>query len=145
MNSESETLIKEVHKAASSGLEAIETVLPKIKKPQLKKDIEHQGVCYQELIARCEKQLQKSDALPEKNPTLQKAVMWGAIQLNTLADASTSHMAEMMINGTNMGIVEMTRHLNSAQNADSAARKLAEDFLHGEQLHLNNLKQYLRT
>lgn len=71
--------------------------------------------------------------------------MWGAIQLNTLADASTSHMAEMMINGTNMGIVEMTRQLNSAQNADFAAKKLAEDFLHGEQAHLNKLKQYLRA
>ena len=69
----------------------------------------------------------------------------GFVRLNTLADASTSHMAEMMINGTNMGIVEMTRQLNSAQNADPAARKLAEDFLHGEQLHLNHLKQYLRA
>ncbi len=144
MSYQNEELVKEIHKAASSGLEAIETVLPKVKKPSLKKEIEQQGVCYQNFITRSESLLKKAGALPEKNPPMQKAIMWGAIQLNTLADASSEHIAEMMINGSNMGIIEMTKQLNQHPDADAGARRLAEDFLAGEERHIDMLKQHLR-
>ena len=144
MNRQNTELLRQVHKAASSGLEAIETVLPKVKTPSLKEKIEAQGVSYQKLISRSEAMLRQENAMPEKSPVLQKAVMWGAIQMNTLADASPEHVAELMINGSNMSIVEMTKQLNSAPEADSGARCLAEEYLRGEQRHLDEMKPYLR-
>ena len=143
MSMQSDLLTKEVHKAAQSGLEAVETILPKVTKPSLKKEIENQGVAYQKLIARSEKILQQSGSLPEKNPPIQKAVMWGAIQLNTLADASPEHVAEMMINGSNMGIVEMSKQVNRYEFADHKSLKLAADFIEGEQRHIEQMKEYL--
>ena len=100
-------------------------------------------MAYQKLIARSEKILQQSGSLPEKNPPIQKAVMWGAIQLNTLADASPEHVAEMMINGSNMGIVEMSKQVNRYEFADHKSLKLAADFIEGEQRHIEQLKEYL--
>lgn len=143
MSQQNEDLIREIHKAASSGLEAIETILPKIQHPQLRREVECQGSQYKHLISRSEEMLQKFQALPEKSPPLQRAVMWGAIQMNTLADASSEHMAEIMINGSNMGIVEMTKQLNRFEEADAGAKRLAEEFIRGEQRHIEELKQYL--
>lgn len=144
MHQDNEALLKEIHKAAASGLGAIETVLPKVRDSSLKNHIEEQGVCYQQLLTRSEKLLQKAGALPEKNPPLQKAMMWGAIQMETLADASSEHIAEMMINGSTMGVVEMTKQLHRLPEASSSARHLAEDFLSGEQRHIDRMKEHLR-
>lgn len=143
MSQQNEDLIREIHKAATSGLEAVETILPKIQRLQLRREVERQGSQYKHLISRSEEMLQKSQALPEKSPPLQRAVMWGAIQMNTLADASSEHMAEIMINGSNMGIVEMTKQLNRFQEADAGAKWLAEEFIRGEQRHIEELKHYL--
>ena len=70
--------------------------------------------------------------------------MWGAIQMETLADASSEHIAEMMINGSTMGVVEMTKQLHRLPEASSGARHLAEDFLSGEQRHIDRMKEHLR-
>lgn len=143
MSNQNDELIREIHKAASSGLEAIETILPKINGSQLRREAERQGSHYKHLITRSEEMLQKAQALPDKSPVLQKAVMWGAIQMNTLADASSEHIAEILINGSNMGIVEMTKQMNRLPDADAGAKRLAEEFLRGEQRHIEELKSYL--
>ena len=63
--------------------------------------------------------------------------------MNTLADASSEHIAEILINGSNMGIVEMTKQMNRLPDADAGAKRLAEEFLRGEQRHIEELKSYL--
>ena len=143
MHQDNEALLKEIHKAAASGLGAIETVLPKVRDSSLKNHIEEQGVCYQQLLTRSEKLLQKAGALPEKNPPLQKAMMWGAIQMETLADASSEHIAEMMIQGTTMGIVKTIRHLNDYQGDDGDARRLGERLLDTQEQNVERMKAYL--
>jgi hypothetical protein len=44
--------------------------------------------------------------LKEPNP-IKKAVMWGSIKMSTLTDNSRSHIAEMMVQGTVMGITAL--------------------------------------
>ena len=55
----------------------------------------------------------------------------------------TPHIAEMMINGTTMGIVDMTKKLNQLDEADAGAKKLAEEFIRGQQKSIEVLKQHL--
>ncbi len=56
---------------------------------------------------------------------------------------NTSHIAEMMINGTTMGIIDMTKRLNELDDADAGAKKLAEDYIVNEQQNIENLKKHL--
>ena len=67
------------------------------------------------------------------------------VAINTMLDESGSHIAEMMIEGSNMGITELTKLLNDQRmhgDAKEAAR-LAEDVVHFEERNLEMLKQYL--
>ena len=48
-----------------------------------------------------------------------------------------------MINGTTMGIVDMTKKLNQLDEADAGAKKLAEEFIRGQQKSIEVLKQHL--
>ena len=44
--------------------------------------------------------------LKEPNP-MKKAMMWGSIKMNTLTDNSRSHIADMMVQGTVMGVTSL--------------------------------------
>lgn len=53
------------------------------------------------------------------------------------------HIAEIMINGTTMGIIDMTKKLNQLDYADAGAKQLAEDYLTNEQQNIEIMKKHL--
>ena len=55
---------------------------------------------------------------------MQKAFMFTSIKMNTLTDDSKSHVAELMIKGTVMGITELTELKNG--NKDCLSEKTNE-------------------
>ena len=80
--------------------------------------------------------------LKEPNP-VKKAMMWGSIQMSTLKDNSRAHVAEMMTQGTVMGITALTRSINENAEQDERVKDLAEELLHLEQDYEKKLKNYL--
>jgi hypothetical protein len=63
--------------------------------------------------------------------------------MNTLTDSSTTHIAEMMIEGSTMGITDITKILNHLDHADAGAKELAEEYLDCERKHIASMKKYL--
>ena len=43
--------------------------------------------------------------------------------MNTLLDSSEQHIAEMMINGTTMGIIDMTKKLNELEQPKAKEKR----------------------
>ena len=60
-----------------------------------------------------------------------------------MMDASTGHIAEMMIDGSNMGITDTTKLLNNYDTRDSDAVRLARDVVRFEEHNLETMKRYL--
>ena len=58
-----------------------------------------------------------------------KAGMWLGLQAETLTDRSDAHIAEIVIQGATMGVIEMTKALNNYGDADPRARGIASDFV----------------
>ena len=86
-------------------------------------------------------------------------MLWLALQGNTLCNRETSHLAEMMIQGSNMGIVSLTKALNSfapltqadaQQDAapptqpEQQALDLARATIQAEEDNITRLKVYLQ-
>lgn len=65
------------------------------------------------------------------------------VKMNTLADKSTRHLAEMLIQGSTMGIVDLTKALRDNPGASAEARNLADRMLHTMQRDVEELKLYL--
>ena len=61
---------------------------------------------------------------------------------NTMLDSTTGHIAEMMIEGSNMGITDMIKLLNNFEvgNGDSEAVRLAREVVRFEEHNLEMLK-----
>lgn len=143
MEYQNQELLAELHRTVSMGMEAARQVSPRITDPGLRREVECQQSSYLKLLNRTESLLSKENSLPQPDGWAQKAMLWGSVQLNTLADSSNEHLAEMMINGTNMGIVEVTKKLNGLSDSDGEAKRLAKEYLSGEERHIEELKRYL--
>lgn len=58
-------------------------------------------------------------------------------------DATSSHVAEMMIKGNTMGVNKMAQHLRDYDRTDPNITLLAKKMLDVEQEHINELKTFL--
>ena len=66
------------------------------------------------------------------------------IGYNTLLNTSTSHIAEMIIKGSNNGVLEMEKVLaHNEEFAGSPCRSLAKELIEMENVNIRTLKEYL--
>ena len=63
--------------------------------------------------------------------------------MNTLTDKSARHMAEMLIQGSTMGIVDLTKAIRDNPGAGRDALALADRLLRSMQRDVEELKSYL--
>ena len=65
------------------------------------------------------------------------------INMQTLTDKSTTHIAEMMMIGSTMGIVSAIRNLNDYSNADNDIIKLMETLKAFEEKSYHDLQVFI--
>ena len=60
---------------------------------------------------------------------MNKMMTWYGIQMNTMTDDSTSKLSELIMQGTNMGIIEGRRLLNQNCNIGPDVKNILNDFV----------------
>ena len=74
---------------------------------------------------------------------LEKIRTYMMISLQTLTDKSPSHIAEMMIIGSNMGILDATKNLKHYTDAEKDIKTLMNRLLKFEENNVQQLKEFL--
>ena len=67
---------------------------------------------------------------------------WYGIEKDTLTDSSISNLADLLIRGTNMGIIEGKKLLNN-KTMDKKVHKICKEYVKMQELYLDKLKEYL--
>ena len=67
----------------------------------------------------------------------------GGNQMNTLANCSTSKIAELMIQGSSRGITSMWKSINHHQNSGNASMEVARELVDFEEKSIGRLKKFL--
>lgn len=143
INKDTTDLLNEIYQSAQTGVQAVKIMMDKTESKPLKDELISQYKDYTGISAMAEKHLTQNNSLPKDVSPISKATMWGSVQLNTIVDKSPSKICEIIINGTNMGIVEMTKNLHRFTNSDSNSQKLAKEFIKNEEYHIDRLKGML--
>ena len=73
---------------------------------------------------------------------MNKARTWYGIEMKTLTDHSTSKIAELLLQGTNMGIIEGRKILNK-KNIDKEVNDIISEYVTMQEKSVETLKQYL--
>lgn len=75
--------------------------------------------------------------------TFDKVKTYLMINMQTLTDKSVSHIAEMMILGSNMGIVDGTKNLQKYDDTEKDIVNLMEKLIKFEEKNVEKLKAFL--
>lgn len=135
--------LDEIHKGACMGVDAISKVLEKVFDPKLKNVLENQEKSYQKIKKEIEDIYPKyNDDKPHETNFFNKTMTFSAIEMKTLKDNSSSKLSELLIQGTNMGIIEGRKILNH-KNIDQEVKKIIEKYVSMQEDYLENLKTFL--
>ena len=136
--------IGEVYRNASIALESISDVMPEIENDCLKNEIHNQYQGYEKFINELTLYMQEKGYEIKDIGAMKKAMMWSAIKMNTAFDSTHSHIAEIMIKGTVMGITELTKIINETEGlTDEKALAFAKRLLSIEEEYEERLKKHL--
>ena len=138
------SVLNSIYRGARIGKESIENLLPKTEHPGFRDDLRTQENEYDAICKEAANKLMEMGNTPDPIGSYKKLGMKAAVEMNTMLNTDTSHLAEMMINGSTMGITNMTKILNGYQNPDSQVYDLAQKLITMEQNNIERLKVYLQ-
>ncbi len=136
--------LKEVCKGVKMGMDAIEYVEDKVKdNTEFKNAIKHEYSMYNNIYDKVKNAYSNYGESPDEVSFKDKAFLWYGIQVNTIKDDTTSKIAELLVQGTNMGIIEGRRILNNNEELDTDVDKLLNDFVDFQEQSVERLKKFL--
>ncbi len=136
-------LLQEVYKNATVGMQSIEIVRPMVKDKALKSILFRQYNSYKALAKELELQAATEGYDLRSATFFSKVMMYSGLIMNTISDRSSSKLAEIMIQGLNMGIISLVKVKNSLDPAAKVDLTFADklmDMLHN---NIEALKPYL--
>ena len=137
-------ILDEVNKGATMGINAITYVFPKAKDSDFKKVLNVERNKYEKISERVNDLYSNySQKEPHETNTMEKMMTWYGIQMNTLKDDSTSKLSELLMQGTNMGIIEGKRLINQNTCIAQDVKDILNDFVVMQEDSVETLKKYL--
>ena len=139
-----EEVLTSVYKNAHIALQSISNVINETEDVEMKEELSYEYDGYEKFIGKLSAYMKEISLEPKDINFLQKAFMFTSVKMNTLTDSTKSHIAELMIKGTVMGITELTEILNRHQDEIGDKTKLfTKELLSIEEEYEQRLKKLL--
>ena len=136
-------VLDEINKGCFMGIDALDIVIKKVSDTSFKEVLEKQYEEYVSLTNRIDELYKEySDKEAHETNMITKAMTWYGIEKDTMMDDSISKLADLLINGTNMGIIEGRKLLNNKM-MDKKVHKLCCDYTKMQENYIEKLKKFL--
>ncbi len=136
-------LLQLIYKNAEMGRDGLEKLIERTDDRSLRRTLARQFAEYQDVMNEAKDRLADFKEEPKGAPGMVKASQGMMTQMMTGVDASSTKMAEMVIEGSTQGVIKLTREMHDYEGVDNRARELAEKLLRTEQSNIERLRQFL--
>ena len=135
--------LDEIHKGCMMGKDAIDYVLDKVEDEIFKNEIEKEYNDYDQIANRIDEIYPNyNDGKPHDTSLMTKAMTWTSVEMKTMMDKSNSKIAELLLQGVNMGIIEGRKILNNKE-LNAEVSKIVSDYVNMQEQSVEKLKKYL--
>ena len=143
MNANAE-LLNFVYQNSQMGVDSLQQLLDIVKKEDFKEYLEKQLVGYEEFHKQAKEKLNANNLDEKGLNTFEKVRTYLMINVQTMMNKTDSHIAEMLVIGSNMGIVDAIKKINAyKEDAEKDIVELMENLLRFEEKNVEKLKSYL--
>lgn len=138
-------MLNDIYKGVTMGIDGIIALMPKVRDENFRSDITTQLNQYQAFANEAAKRLCDMGCSVPKTNYFSKATGEISAHFETIGDDSVSKLAEIMINGSTMGVINLCRRVSKAKNCPELAQNsaLASDIVKFEEQNIERLKTYL--
>jgi hypothetical protein len=135
--------LDEINKGCTMGIQAINNLMDKISSQDFKDELNKQLKNYDKIEDKIQDVYNKysSDEPHEVGPMAKVMSDW-MMNMQTIMDPTDSKIAELLMQGTNMGIIEGRKIINN-KNINDDIKDLIEDFITMQEKDVEYLKKYL--
>ena len=134
MNKQEINIYREIQRNTEMAMKALDAVTDKIYDDRLAATVADQELQYSRLHDRAVQKLVEGKTQIYRTNAIE----------NTLLNTGTGHIAEMIIKGSNNGVLEMEKVLaHNEAMADTSSRALAKELIAMENSNIRALKEYL--
>ena len=142
-SSDTINLLKECNSGVKTAVSSINEVLGHVKDKNLRSILEQSIKDHKVIENATHKQLNRFHE-SEKNPSsMAKAMSWAKINTKLFSNSSDATIADLIMDGCNMGIKSVCHYENHYQMAEPVATQYADQLIAIEERLSNELRPYL--
>lgn len=134
--------LQEVYRNATVGMESVEILRPLSSDKGFRNILIKEYKCYSQIAKDIELYAEENNIELDEPSLFAKGMMYITTTVNTLKDKSASKLAEIMIQGINMGIISLIKVINKASD-EGRENSFAEAMLKVLQNNLEEMKLFL--
>lgn len=142
MNGNTE-LLNFIYQNSQMGIEALEKLVSITKDGEFKQCLQSQLNEYKLINNNSIKKLNENGHDEKGIGSFAKMQSYIMINIQTMMDKTPSHLAEMLITGSNMGVVDAIKNIKKYKDAEPAILKLMDDLKTFEENNIEQLKAFL--
>lgn len=132
-----------IYQNAEMGKTTISQLIDIAKDQSFKQSLQSQLREYNEIFDMADNMIKQCQETSKGIGTMTKLKTYIMINMNTIKDKTASHIAEMMIQGSSMGIVDITKRLKEYNNSEQDIIELGNRLLKFEQQNIEEMKTFL--
>lgn len=143
INKDSIKLLKEINSGCKSATNSMEQVLPFVTNEKLKNIINEYNDKHIKIGDACHQLLNQYHEDEKDPPVMAKAFSWLSTEIKLMVNDDAHKIADLMIDGCNMGIKSVSEYINKYKSASTEIVELAKSLVKIEQDFMNDLLEYL--
>lgn len=143
MQSQEVSIYRDVQKNADRTMKALHTLETKVYDEELARQISRQALRMSQIHNEATQKLLDAKAENYRSTYLEDALQKGSLQYNTLLNTSTGHLAELLIENSTKGILEMEKTIRHHPGAGEESKQLARKMLELQERGTAEFKEYL--
>ncbi|KZL89076.1 hypothetical protein [Clostridium magnum] len=142
MNGNTE-LLNYIYQNSEMGQDTLKQLMVMVEDDAFKKTLEYQYNEYKKIFDISDSNLKEVHREGKGINVLTKVSTYIMINIRTLTNKTPSHISEMLIRGSTMGIIDITKKLKEYKDADKEILDLGNKLLQFEQRSVKELKKFL--
>ena len=142
-NSDSIALLQECNSGSKMAISSIRDVLGDIQEEKLERLLENYIHKHEEYGEELHALLSANQSPPEEPKASAKTMAKVVTGVKLFADHSTSQIANLMIDGCNMGVKSLNKYLNQYEAADEKTKDITKRLINLEEKLVIDIRQFL--
>ncbi len=143
MEKEETEFLNMIYRNAEMGRDGLYFVLRKTDDTAFRKVVETQLMEYQSIMDEAEDLIRQQGAVPDGNPVVAKIAVRRTAARKAAKDNSPSALADMLIQGSSMGVTKIARQISHREQTSEEVTALAAKLQETEENNIDRMKKYL--